>query len=80
MAKWADYGVSAVRYDNNDEHIELVHVHVDKGDTIATGSTRAVVDGDQLGLAVDTPEDKVRRTLFRTEDGVAARQIPQNRH
>lgn len=36
MAKWADYGISAVRYDANDEYIESVKVHPDNGDTIGS--------------------------------------------
>jgi hypothetical protein len=37
MAKWADYGVSAVRYDADEQYIEKVRVHVDNGDTIGSG-------------------------------------------
>ncbi|HML23354.1 MAG TPA: DUF3892 domain-containing protein [Aggregatilinea sp.] len=37
MAKWADYGISAVRYNNARTHIDLLMVHVDNGDTIAIG-------------------------------------------
>lgn len=36
MAKWADYLVSAVRYDGNKERIEQVKVHEDKGDSVGT--------------------------------------------
>ena len=35
MAKWADYCISAVRYDDEKTHIVRVRVHVDNGDTIA---------------------------------------------
>lgn len=34
MAKWADYGISAIRYDSDDQYIDQVKVHEDKGDTI----------------------------------------------
>ncbi len=34
MAKWADFCISAVRYDANREHIVKVKSHVDNGDTI----------------------------------------------
>ncbi len=34
MAKWADYGISAVRYDSEHTHIVKVRVHEDKGDKI----------------------------------------------
>lgn len=45
MAKWADYGISAVRYDVNHQRIEKVKVHKDNGDTIGSPSewTRAQV-------------------------------------
>jgi hypothetical protein len=33
MAKWADYGISKVRYDEERTHIVKVKVHEDKGDT-----------------------------------------------
>ena len=34
MVKWADYGISAVRYNSKGTHIEKVKVHIDKGDTM----------------------------------------------
>jgi hypothetical protein len=34
MEKWADYGISKVRYDNERTHIVKVQVREDKGDTI----------------------------------------------
>lgn len=36
MAKWADYGISAVRYNTAHTHIDKVRVHPDNGDTIGT--------------------------------------------
>ena len=36
MEKWADYGISAVRYDAEQTHILRVKAHEDKGDTIGT--------------------------------------------
>jgi len=32
MAKWADYLISAVRYNNEHSHIIMVKQHIDKGD------------------------------------------------
>ena len=32
MEKWADYLISAVRYDSKRSHIEKVRLHEDKGD------------------------------------------------
>lgn len=34
MAKWADYGISAVRYNAKHTHIDRVRAHPDNGDTI----------------------------------------------
>jgi len=34
--KWADYGISAVRYNSSETHIEKVRVHKDSGDSIET--------------------------------------------
>jgi hypothetical protein len=38
MAKWADYGISAVKYDTEKRHIVAARVHVDKGETIESGA------------------------------------------
>lgn len=38
MAKWADYGISAVRYNAAHTHIDLVRAHPDNGDTIGAGA------------------------------------------
>lgn len=45
MAKWADYGISAVRYDKERKHIQKVKVHEDNGDTFGQPSeeTRSAV-------------------------------------
>jgi len=34
MDKWADYGISSIRYNEQRTHIVKVKVHEDKGDTI----------------------------------------------
>jgi hypothetical protein len=34
MTKWADYGISEVRYNQEKTHIVRVKVHVDNGETI----------------------------------------------
>lgn len=43
MAKWADYGISAVRYNSAHTHIDMVRAHPDNGDTIGASAeyTRA---------------------------------------
>ena len=52
MAKWADYGISAVRYNATHTHIDRVRAHPDNGDTIGAGTeydratiVKAVKDG-----------------------------------
>jgi len=37
-SKWADYLISAVRYDSDKAHIETVRVHPDLGDTVGAAS------------------------------------------
>lgn len=36
MTKWADYGISAVRYNQEKTHIVRVKIHVDNGETIGS--------------------------------------------
>lgn len=38
MEKWADYGISKVRYDSEQTHIVKVQVHEDKGDTFGAAA------------------------------------------
>lgn len=38
MEKWADYCISAVKYNSTGTHIEKVRVHVDNGDSIGDPS------------------------------------------
>lgn len=44
MSKWADYGISEVRYNSAHTHIDKVKVHPDNGDTIGTPSEHARQD------------------------------------
>ena len=37
MSKWADYGISAVRYNKDHTHIVKVRVHKDPGANIGSG-------------------------------------------
>lgn len=53
MAKWADYGISAVRYNAAHTHIDRVRAHPDYGDTIGPAQeferatiVKAIKDGD----------------------------------
>lgn len=64
MAKWADFGISAVRYDVNHKHIVSVMAHPDNGDTIGTGevqSRQKVIANIKLGLTYVT--------IIRSNDG-----------
>ena len=57
MAKWADYGISAVRYSADEIHIDKVKVHEDKDTTMgpAVEKTRKqVVAGIKLGQSYVT--------------------------
>ncbi len=48
MAKWADYGVSEVKYNQGHVHIDKLKAHPDKGDSIGSPSVvsrQSVVDG-----------------------------------
>lgn len=37
--KWADYLISAVRYNDAETHIEMVRVHEDEGDKVGSSTT-----------------------------------------
>jgi hypothetical protein len=55
--KWADYLISAVRYNSADTHIDSVRVHQDKGDTVGTGSDESratIVAALQMGTTFVT--------------------------
>jgi hypothetical protein len=38
MSKWADYGISAVKFNYAHTHIDKVRIHPDNGDTIGASS------------------------------------------
>lgn len=44
MAKWADYGISAVRYNAAHTHIDKVRAHLDNGETIGVAGEYARAD------------------------------------
>ena len=57
MNKWANYGISAVRYDSQHTHIEKIKVHEDKGDSIGDAkewSREQVVSAIGLGITFVT--------------------------
>ncbi|MDI9272446.1 DUF3892 domain-containing protein [Stenotrophomonas sp. PFBMAA-4] len=52
MAKWADYGISAVRYNAAHTHIDRLRIHQDNGDSFGPAAeheratiVRAIKDG-----------------------------------
>jgi hypothetical protein len=50
--KWADYLISAVRYNAANTHIEKVKVHEDQGDKVGSGSEwtrKEVIDSLEAG-------------------------------
>lgn len=52
MAKWADFGISAVRYSADKTHIERVMVHEDKDTAMGSGIEKTkeqVIAGMKLG-------------------------------
>jgi len=52
MAKWADFGISAVRYSTDETHIDKVKVHEDKDTTMGPGvekTRKQVIAGMKLG-------------------------------
>lgn len=57
MEKWADFLISAVRYDSLHAHIEQVEVHEDNGDSVGDGkiyNRQAIVDAINKGTTFVT--------------------------
>jgi hypothetical protein len=57
MAKWADYCISAVRYDDNETFIKKVEVMEDKGDTLGVKEIKTrewVIDKIEEGYSFVT--------------------------
>lgn len=57
MAKWADYGICAVRYNSEHTHIQRVQVRPDTGETIgpvAEHSRGEIVDAIKKGVSFVT--------------------------
>ncbi|MDD5544766.1 MAG: DUF3892 domain-containing protein [Acidobacteriia bacterium] len=57
MAKWADYGISAVRFNIKHTHIDRVRVRSDNGDTFGSPvdhSRQQVVDAIEAGTTYVT--------------------------
>ncbi|GGY88308.1 DUF3892 domain-containing protein [Shewanella fodinae] len=57
MAKWADYLISAVRYNSDHTHIDQVRAHEDTGDSVGEGKVYArqtIVDAIKNGTTFVT--------------------------
>ena len=57
MAKWADYLISAVRYNADHTHISQLKAHKDNDDTVGTGEVyerQAIVDAINNGTSFIT--------------------------
>lgn len=65
MVKWADYGISAVSYNNKKKtHIEKVKVHEDNGDTIGASS-----EWSRTKVVSTIEKGKTFVTIFKTAEG-----------
>ncbi|NUW66940.1 DUF3892 domain-containing protein [Vibrio coralliilyticus] len=57
MAKWADYLISAVRYNPEHTHITHLYAHEDKGESFGEGASytrQAIVDAIEKGTTFVT--------------------------
>ena len=63
MAKWADYLISAVRYNNNHTHIDQVKVHEDLDDKV--GSAK-IYERKDIVNAIDNGTTFV--TIYKGDD------------
>jgi len=64
MDKWANYGISAVRYNTEHTHIINVRVHVDNGDTM--GSAKEWIRNEVVS-AID--KDQTFITIMKDSNG-----------
>jgi len=64
MAKWADYCISAVRYNPERTHIVKVKVHINSGDTIGTAT-----EWTRSEVVTVIGAGKTFVTITRTTDG-----------
>lgn len=64
MAKWADYLISAVRYNTNHTHIVQVRAHEDTGESVGEGK---IYDRQTIVDAINNGSTFV--TIYKTNDG-----------
>ena len=71
MNKWADYMISAVRYDSSHEKIESVRTHEDEGDKMGIGyyeSRQKVVSNIEKGFTYSTVTKRADGRFNRGEE------------
>ena len=64
MSKWADYGISAVRYNAAHTHIDRVQVRPDNGETIGSYSECSRAD-----IVAAIKKGTTYVTIFKDSDG-----------
>ncbi len=64
MTKWADYCISAVRYNEDKTHIVKVKVHSDNGDTIGNSS-----EWKREKVVTEIEGGTIFVTIFKSTDG-----------
>jgi hypothetical protein len=64
MTKWADYVISAVRYDSTHTHIDRVRAHADRGDAIGIN-----VDNSRAYVVSAIKKGKTFATILKGSDG-----------
>jgi hypothetical protein len=64
MSKWADYGISAVKYNATHTHIDKVRIHPDNDDSIGASS-----EYTRMQVVADIKKGKTFITIFKGNDG-----------
>ena len=64
MAKWADYGISAVRFNSAHTHIDRVRTHPDNGDTIGASAEQG-----RAAIVTAIKDGVTFVTIFKGNDG-----------
>ena len=64
MSKWADYCISAVRFNPAHTHIDKVHTHEDKGESIG-----AAYEESRQDVIANIKAKKTYITIFKGSDG-----------
>jgi Protein of unknown function (DUF3892) len=62
--KWADYLISAVRYNAAETHIDAVKLHEDRGDTVGSS-----VEKSRQEIVALLEGDATISTIFKTQEG-----------